>query len=174
MLTMQRLPLRLVTSDAGQGSQSVIGSPAQGLAGLGEQRGEDDPSDARQGSQNRHVALLGLLPRRCFRILFGEPGAQAVELAVRLVDLPVHQLKPFGHGADVRARRLGSARRYGKRGLPQDAQHYGDPPDAMRLDDAFKGALADARGFLWRRCRGPQFEKRSDKPGASGLPSRCR
>jgi hypothetical protein len=34
-------------SDAGQGSQSVIVSPAQGLGGLGEQRGEDDPSDAR-------------------------------------------------------------------------------------------------------------------------------
>jgi hypothetical protein len=35
----------------------------QGLVGLGEQRGEVDPTDSRQGAQDRHVALLGTLPR---------------------------------------------------------------------------------------------------------------
>ena len=34
--------------DAGQGPERVIVSPAQRLGGLGEQRGEDDPSDARE------------------------------------------------------------------------------------------------------------------------------
>ena len=58
-------------------------------------------------------------------------------------------------------RGLGSAGRHGERGLPQDAQHFcrGDPPDPMRLEDAFEGPLADARGFLWRRRRRVQFEK---------------
>src|SRR6516162_6953041 len=43
-------------SDAGQAAQRMIVSLAQRLGGLAEQRGEDDPSDARQGSQDRHVA----------------------------------------------------------------------------------------------------------------------
>jgi hypothetical protein len=47
--------------DPGEGSQGVIISPSQGLCCLSEERGEDNPSDTRQGSQDRHVALLGLL-----------------------------------------------------------------------------------------------------------------
>jgi hypothetical protein len=50
-------------------------------------------------ARDRHVALLGLSPRRRFPIVLGEPGAQAVELAVRLADLPVHQPKPFSDGS---------------------------------------------------------------------------
>jgi hypothetical protein len=40
-----------------------MGLDGGGRRGLGE-RGEDDPSDARQESQDRHVTLLGPLPRR--------------------------------------------------------------------------------------------------------------
>lgn len=40
----------------------MIVSALQGIGCFCEQRGEDDPSDARQGSQDRHVALLSALP----------------------------------------------------------------------------------------------------------------
>jgi hypothetical protein len=69
----------------------VIVSPTQRLASLSEQRGEDDPSDARQGSQDRHVALLGPLPRGvAVSLIFGNPVAKRVKTLVRLLDLPVH------------------------------------------------------------------------------------
>ena len=66
-------------------------SPAQRFAGLGEQRGKDDPSDARQGSQDRHVALLGLLPHGvAVSLILGNPVGKRVKTVVRLLDLPVH------------------------------------------------------------------------------------
>src|SRR5580700_700609 len=46
-----------------QGTDGVVVSPAQGLAGLGEQRGADDPSNPWHGVQDRHVTLLDALPR---------------------------------------------------------------------------------------------------------------
>src|SRR5271157_4385430 len=79
--------------DAGQGAQRVIISFAQRLRGLAEQRGEDDPSDARQGSQDRHVALLGFLPRRVFLSAFGELVGEFVEPAMRLLDLLVDRVR---------------------------------------------------------------------------------
>ena len=99
--------------DTGHGAQRVIISSAQRLGSFGEQRGEDDPPDIGQGSQDRHVALLGLLPRRFFSIVFGQPGAQAVELAVRFPDLPVHQLEAFGDRANVGTGGFGSAGGHG-------------------------------------------------------------
>ena len=78
-------------SDPGQGPQGVIVSPTQRLASLSEQRGENDPSDARQGSQDSHVALLGLLPRGvAVSLIFGNPVGKRVKTLVRLLDLPVH------------------------------------------------------------------------------------
>src|SRR5208283_4780386 len=77
--------------DAGQGAQRMIISFAQKLRGLAEQRGQDDPSDARQGSQDRHVALLGFLPRRIFLSAFGELVGEFVEPAMRLLDLLVRR-----------------------------------------------------------------------------------
>ena len=44
--------------DARQASQSMIISSPQSIGSLCEQRGENDSSDARQGSQDRHVTLL--------------------------------------------------------------------------------------------------------------------
>jgi len=41
----------------------VIISPAQRLPSLGEQHGEDDPSEPGHGSQDHHVALVASLPR---------------------------------------------------------------------------------------------------------------
>ena len=44
--------------DAGEAAQGVLVSALQGLGSLGEQRGEDDPADAWQGAEDRHVMLL--------------------------------------------------------------------------------------------------------------------
>ena len=49
MRTTRRLPLRRVTGATPDKVQRMIVSFAQMLRGLAEQRGEDDPSDARQG-----------------------------------------------------------------------------------------------------------------------------
>ena len=52
----------------------MVVSPLQGVEGLCEQRGEDDPTDTWQGCEDRHVALLDLSPRLGFRAeAFGEP-----------------------------------------------------------------------------------------------------
>ena len=51
-------------SHAQQRPQGVVISPPQGLAGLGEQRGDVDPSEPWIGTQDRDVALLAYLPRR--------------------------------------------------------------------------------------------------------------
>ena len=73
--------------DAGQAAQRVVVSAAQSLGSFCEQRGEDDPADARQGSQDRHVALLGfVLP-----VIAGKRGAQSVEAALRVADLAVDE-----------------------------------------------------------------------------------
>src|SRR5882724_3883441 len=49
-------------SDAAEGAQGVIVSGFERLGGLGEQRGEDDPSDPWQGEQDRRVTRLVRLP----------------------------------------------------------------------------------------------------------------
>src|SRR5215207_5396563 len=45
-----------------QASKRSIVSPLQGLEGLGQQRGEDNPSDPWQRSEDRHIARLWPLP----------------------------------------------------------------------------------------------------------------
>ena len=86
---------------AAQRAERVVISLTQGLPGLGEQRGEDDPSDSRQGAQDRHVALLLALPR------FGIPGPKHRRvLSGRLRrSCPALKLVPLGAG-DRSARRL--------------------------------------------------------------------
>ena len=54
--------------DPSQSAQGVIISGLDGLMGLREQRGEDDPSYSRQRAQDRGVALLGRLPRFSLRL----------------------------------------------------------------------------------------------------------
>src|SRR5215469_9078241 len=103
--------------DAGQGAQGVIISPAQRLGSFGEKRGEDDPTDTWQGSQDGDVALLGLLPRRFVVVVLDQPGAQAVKLSVRLPYLPVHQLEALGNRADVSTGGFSGAGSHSQRGL---------------------------------------------------------
>jgi hypothetical protein len=141
----------------------VVVSPAHRLGGLGEQRGEDDPSDSRQGSQDRHVALLGLLPRQglSLSLALGELGAEDIETAVRLLDLAADQLEASGNRSDVRARRLGGASRHRQRLLPQDPQCLGrrNPPDAVRLENALDAAFANPGGLGRRGRQSPQLKK---------------
>ena len=115
-----------------QTAQSVIISSTQGLPRLGEQRGEDDPSDSRQGPQDRHVTLLRALPRFGF-LGAGQLAAEDVELAVRRLDLLVHELQPHRHGTDMSSGRLGRAASDRERRLPQQAQRRVgvDAADAM-------------------------------------------
>jgi len=124
--------------DTRQCPQGVIVSPAQRFAGLGNQRGKDDPSDARQGSQDRHVALLGLLPRGAVSLILGNPVAKRVKTLVRLFDLAVHQREALRDCADVGTGGFGRPRGHCQRFLPQRRQHLGrgDPPDAMSPQDA--------------------------------------
>lgn len=94
--------------DAAQTSQGVVISLSQGLPGLGEQRGEDDPSHSRQGPEDRRVALLVRRPRRGL-LRTGELRAKGIELPVRVLDLAVHHLQPDREGSDMRGGRLSGA-----------------------------------------------------------------
>jgi choline dehydrogenase-like flavoprotein len=103
-------------SDAGQRAQRMIISFAQRFRGLAEQRGEDDPSDARQGSQDRHVALLGFLPWRTFLSAFSELVGEFVQPSMRLLCLLVHQFEARRHGGDVGGRWFVESHRRERRG----------------------------------------------------------
>ncbi len=52
--------------DSGQTAQSGVIAPQQGIPSLCKQRGEDNPSNSRQGCEDFHVMLLGL---PCLRAL---------------------------------------------------------------------------------------------------------
>ena len=147
--------------DAGQGAQRMIISFAQRLRGLAEERGEDDPSDARQGSQDRHVALLGFLPRRIFLSAFGELVGEFVEPAMRLLDLLVHQFEARRHGGDVGGRCFDCAVGDDERLLAQDAQDLGrlDAANAMGFQQARDAALAQAGSLGGCRRQCPQIEE---------------
>src|SRR5690349_15838870 len=62
-----------------QASKRSIVSPLQGLDGLGQQRGEDNPSDSRQRSEDRHIARLRLLLLGTL-LCAGEAFGETVEL----------------------------------------------------------------------------------------------
>ena len=83
----------------------MIISPAQRLPDLGEQHGEDDPSEPGHGSQNHHVALLVSLPRL---VLIGRDklGAEFIQLAMRCFQLLINQPDADTQRADMGGRRL--------------------------------------------------------------------
>src|SRR5689334_1342930 len=64
-----------------QTSKRSIVSPLQGLESLGQQRGEHNPSDSRQRSEDRHIARLGPLPPGPL-LRTGEALGEAVELRI--------------------------------------------------------------------------------------------
>ena len=83
--------------DSGQTAQSGVVAPFKAVPSLCEQRGEDNPSNSRQGRKDFHVMLL-LPPRPCL-LCWNEPGRQGIQPAMSLFDLPVHK-------ADARNERL--------------------------------------------------------------------
>ena len=147
-------------SDAGQSAQRMIISFAQRFRGLAEQRGEDDPSDARQGSQDGHVALLGFLPRRIFLSAFSELVGEFVEPSMRLLYLLVHQFEARRHGGDVGGRCFDRATGDNERLLAQDAQDLG------RLE------AANAMGF--QQARDAAFARRTALAGVGASTHRSR
>src|SRR5262245_34126309 len=87
-------------SDPGHDAQSVVISALERLTGLGEQRGEVDPSDPRQGAQDRHVALLGSISCLVLSRLLERAG-EPVELAMGFLHLLVHQPEALSEDTDV-------------------------------------------------------------------------
>lgn len=80
--------------DTTERAKSLVVSRGKGLRGLREQRGENNPSDSRQGTQDVHVTLLALLPRRGF--LLSELGGEGVEPTMRLLELSIIQAEALG------------------------------------------------------------------------------
>src|SRR5258708_17190656 len=146
--------------DTAQTAERVIISLTQGLPGLGEQRGEDDPSDSRQGPQDRHVALLLALPRLRF-LGSGEVDAEGIEPPMRLLELTVHDLQPKRDHTDMSGCRLGRAAGDRDRRLVQDPLRlFGvDATDPMRLQELGDGLLAQLDRFRGCRNQCPKLEE---------------
>ena len=160
--------------DPGEGSQRVIISSAHRLRRFGEQRGEDDPSNTWQGSQDRHVALLGRLSRRRLLLTGGELAAERIEATMRFLDLSVDQLEACRHGANMRTGGLDGAGGHGKRLLAQDLRRLcrRDPPDAVRLENAVDTTFVNAGGLGRRRHRAHSSRNQS-APRSSLILSAC-
>src|SRR5262249_52109154 len=87
-------------SDPAQGTPGVVVSLPQKVPTFGEQRGERDPADSREGAKDRDITLLVLLPRRALGC--GLDGAtDLVEPTLHLLDLLVDEAQPCRNRADV-------------------------------------------------------------------------
>ena len=106
--------------DPGQSVDGVIISRLDGLMGLREQRGEDDPSHSRQRAQDRRVALLDRLPRFGLRSC-GQLVDKSIEATGDLFQLAVDQPDALGDRSDVSLRGLRRSSRDRQRGATEDA-----------------------------------------------------
>ena len=131
--------------DAGQTSQCMIISALQGIGCFCEQRGEDDPSDARQGSQDRHVALLILLPRVSI-FISGELACEMVDPGIRAGNLAIDEIEAQGNRFEVSGRCVDRPRGNRNGGNLQLFQYLagGDPPDSIAFQQFGDGGFADA------------------------------
>ena len=91
--------------DAAQVAQSVVVSPAQGFPSLCEQRGEDDPSDSRQGSEDRRVMLLHWVPRLAL-LAADEASRERVDLPMGVRELSIDEPEAGDKRGDVGSGRL--------------------------------------------------------------------
>src|ERR1700747_1510682 len=146
--------------DPRQDAQAMVISPPQKVPTFGEQRGQVDPADSREGAKDRHVALLALLPRRGLTWRF-ELGAELVQLAMRFLDLLIDHAKPDNERADVSAGRLRGSRRNPQRLLAQDLQCLGGraSPNAVRLEKPLDRALAHLGGLPRGPPLAPQVQE---------------
>ena len=143
---------------ATQASQGMIVSPLQGIEGLCEQRGENDPTDSWQGCEDRHVALLRVLPRLG---IHGEPLGEPIEATVGLAELPVDQGEARDDSLDVSRCRLDGPGGNHDRRHTQVIEDGGgvDPPDTVALQQLGNGALAYPAGLVRGRHQRPQLEE---------------
>ena len=146
--------------DARQASQGVVISPSQRIRGFCEQRGEDDPSNARQGSQDRHVTLLIELTLGIL-LSISEPLSQMVDAVIGLADLAVDEIEPLGDGFEMGRRRVhgSGGGRDGWRFQPFDHPSCCQAADAMAFEEPVDRCLAHAHCLV--RCwdQTPQVEE---------------
>ena len=151
--------------DTTQSPQSMIISPLQSIPGFCEQRGENDPANARQGCEDCCVMLLFQLPRFGLPVFLRrrsrQPGGQLVKPPVRLLDLTVEKAKARKEHGNVPDRSLGRSGMHRDSGLTQNLQHMGgaETADAMTLQKFGYGCLPDANRFDGRRHRLPQVQE---------------
>ena len=143
----------------------MVVSPAQGVVRLREQRGGDYRTDSGQGSQDGHVALFLLLPRRRlpagagFGIRVAEPAEERLELRLRPGDLVVEHGEPLREQAHVRLRGAHRGRVDVQRALRQPVLQGGavEAPDAVLLQTpcrtSRRGTPRAAAGFGTRSHR---------------------
>ena len=120
-----------------QASKRSIVAPLQGLEGLGQQRGKDNPSDSRQRLEDRHIARLG--PLLLGSLLRSHKAVgEAVEPLIDHEHLSVHQIEPLGDGLEMGRRRAHRAGRKRDRGRAQPLEHVGcrEPPDPVAFEQA--------------------------------------
>jgi len=112
----------------------VIISPAQSIRGFCQQRGENDPSHARQGAQDRNVALL-IGPLLSVVSNASKAIDQAIEAAIGLGNLLVHELESLDDGLDMGRCRADRAWRYGDSGRTERFENIlcQEAPDAVTL-----------------------------------------
>ncbi len=161
--------------DSGQTSQSGVIAPLQGIPSLCKQRGEDDPSNSRQGCEDLHVMLLGLLFLRA--LCRNKLGSKSVQLAMGLFDLPVQKADAPDERLDVGAGGFGRSGGNLHRWLAQHLQDMGsvEAPDTITFQQLGYGSLADARGLARRGDEFPQIEQPlGDGPNQRNLPKPSR
>ena len=157
---MQLLPDFLVTgANSGQTAQSGVVAPFKAVPSLCEQRGEDNPSNSRQGRKDFHVMLL-LPPRPCL-LCWNEPGRQGIQPAMSLFDLPVHKADARNERLDMGAGRFNRSLGDLHSRLAQDIQNMGgvEAPDAVALQKLGDRRFADARGLAGCGRQFPQVEQ---------------
>lgn len=151
--------------DPGQSADGVIISRLDGLMGLREQRGEDDPSHSRQRAQDRRVALLDRLPRFGLRSC-GQLVDKSIEATGDLFQLAVGQPDALGDRSDVSLRGLRRSSRDRQRGATEDATDLTRiyPTDPIGAEYAGKLLVSQSVG-----SRQPALGPETRYPGTSRL-----
>ena len=129
--------------NARQRSKRGIVSAAQGPRRLGEQGGEGDSADPRQGLEDGDIAWLAALSFRC---PFAQLRAELIKLALSLMTFTIDDAQPSKQGAQMEDSCLGDACGHLDGGLPQDATGglCVKPADAMLFEQPCNGRLTQA------------------------------
>ena len=145
--------------DSGQIAQRGVVAPFEAIPSLCEQRGEDNPSNSRQGCEDFHVMLL-LLPRPGL-LCWDELGCESVQLAICFFGLAVYKADARNKRLDMSAGRFNRSPGNLHSRFAQDIQNMGgvEAPDAVALQQVGDRPLADARGLAGCGRQFPQVEQ---------------